>query len=602
MLSSTVIRDALASVVDEPALFANSEGKVVLATRAFCARYGVREETLRGAPISELCGRDISSDGERQLRLALPGAGFTAPMDVVPLRFGRSFAGWLCSDAAGTGSSARGFEYLLAAIEALPFGVSVWDSDDRLVMANERILTQCRAFGIELTVGCERSPTVSAALRAGFFGSRYVGLGLAAEPLVMRRSAERLPTNEVVSVERISDTRWVRFTSYISPANWLLSFFEEIPAPEAEDVRSAVSPAYQRVLLKYVTDFIVHVGHSTRIEYVNEAFAQAMGKPVSELIGAPSSEIFNDVLGTQMVESLKDVTPENAVFSFDQRWRKAGGDFAWLRWRAHALFDGSKPVGVIATGRDITVEYAQQTDLKHQSEELEKKNRSLEQFAAVVSHDLKAPLRHISVFADMMVEEAGKGNLEELSGYAQQVRQSAQRMDRVVRKLLEYSQIAYKIVASGRVTLAEVTIQAIQNIEGQIEEAKAEVLLSRLPVFVGDPDLMRQVMQNLIANAVKYRRKGVAPRVRIYASEVGSLINIFIEDNGIGIEPRFADTIFSAFQRLHRDDKVYDGFGIGLALCRQIVESHKGSIELDTTYSAGARFVIRLPRHLKLPE
>ena len=605
MLSNSAIQNALAAVIDVPALVAGVDGKVVVANAPFCQLYGVRKEAFQGAPISDLCGCDLNKSAPCAVRLALPNGSQSGSMEVIALQAGGKLGGWLmlCTAAREANPARRdGLSYLQAAIDSLPQGVVIWDDEDRLFAANNTIRAQCLHYGIELVVGCERTATVSAALRAGIFGSKYIGLGEATEALIKRRLLERLPSNEVVSLEQISESRWIRILSHFSPEDWLVTFFEDVPVQEAEDLRFAVSPAYQKILLQYVTDFIVHIGPTNRIEYVNEAFAKAIGRPVWELIGLPSSDIFKDVLGTELSNFIKDLTPERALFSFDHRWLKGAGQFAWLRWSAHALFEDNRPVGVIATGRDITVEYSQQNDLKHQSEELERRNKSLEQFAAVVSHDLKAPLRHISVFADMIVEEAGKGNLDELSAYALQVRQSAQRMDRVVRKLLEYSQIAYKIAVNARVVLSEVTIQAIQNIEGQIEEARAEVLLSKLPAFIGDPDLMRQVMQNLIANAVKYRRKGVAPRVRIYAGETGSAINIFVEDNGIGVDPKYAQTIFTAFQRLHRDEKVYDGLGIGLALCRQIVESHKGGIELDTTYTAGARFIIRLPRHLKLSE
>lgn len=605
MLSNNAIQNALASAIEVPALIAGTDGTIVIANSAFCEQFGVRKEVLKGALVTDLSGCELSRCDGCCVHVALPGGMQAASMEVLPLRAGEKLGGWLLLYLQGRSdpsSNRDAMGYLQEAIDALPQGIIIWDDEDRLFAANKSIRAQCRPFGIEFPVGCERTATVSSALRAGVFGSRYIGLGKETEGLIKRRALERLPSNEVISFEQVSHSRWIRILSYFSPADWLMSFFEDVPVPDADEMRSAISPVYQKILLQYVTDFIVHIGPANRIVYVNDAFAQAIGRPAWELVGLPSSHIFDELLGMKLSESLKELTPEDALFSFDHRWLMSSGDFVWLRWSAHALFEDGEPVGVIATGRDISVEYSQQNDLKHQSEELEKRNKSLEQFAAVVSHDLKAPLRHISVFADMIVEEAGKGNLEELTAYALQVRQSAQRMDRVVRKLLEYSQIAYKIAVNGRVVLSEVTIQAIQNIEGQIEEAKAEVLLSKLPAFVGDPDLMRQVMQNLIANAVKYRRKGAAPRIRIYATETGSALNIFVEDNGIGIAPKFADTIFTAFQRLHRDEKIYDGFGIGLALCKQVVESHKGTIELDTTYSAGARFAIRLPRHLKLPE
>lgn len=596
-----MILNALHSVLREPAVIAGCDGRVLSVNNAFSVRFGVDEAAIKGASIVDLCGDEALSKDCAVLPITLPGrleeAAFAQVM-IRAMRAGERVAGYCatCLDGLKDCSAEPcDVDYLDQAIEAVPQGVIVWDASDRLVVANEKARARYRAHGIELVAGCERVATLAAGMRAGVFGTKYVGLERAIKALTTLRGRDREPTAERVGIERLSDDRWLKVTSHLMPSKWLLSFYEEITALDTDKQKLVTSADYFNTLLQYVPDLIVHIGPDYRIEYANAAFAAATGRSVSELIGQPSNLYFDDALGAPIGDILNDVTPENANFSFDRRWKKGNGEFAWLRWSANALFSDDKAVGIVATGRDISLEYQQQINLKDKSDELAKKNRSLEQFAAVVSHDLKAPLRHIAVFADMMVEDIENGEMGDLQSYAQQVRQSAQRMDRVVRKLLEYSQVAYKLVSYSRVALADVTIQAIQNIEREIEEARAEVLLSNLPSLSGDPDLLRQVMQNLIGNAVKYRRSGVTPKIRIYATEGARSVNLFVEDNGIGIDPKYSETIFTAFQRLHRDDRVYDGFGIGLALCRQIVESHKGTIELDTSYDQGARFTIRLP-------
>ena len=165
-------------------------------------------------------------------------------------------------------------------------------------------------------------------------------------------------------------------------------------------------------------------------------------------------------------------------------------------------------------------------NLRHQSDELEKKNKSLEQFAAVVSHDLKAPLRHVSIFADMIVEEVAKENFAEVTAYAAQVCQSAQRMDRVIRRLLEYSQVAYKIIAQQRVSLADITFRRCRIWKARSTRRAPKYCCRNSRNFTAMPELMRHLMQNLIANAVKYRRTGARPRIKIYATETGSMLHL----------------------------------------------------------------------------
>ncbi len=260
-----------------------------------------------------------------------------------------------------------------------------------------------------------------------------------------------------------------------------------------------------------------------------------------------------------------------------------------------AVFDGGNLIEYITVGRDITELKRQQVRIAQQSAELQRKNEALHQFTGTVSHDLKAPLRHISMFSDMIRDDVASGKFEELPVYAGHLRQSSQRMGRLIDSLLDYAQIADQIGSWQTVSLADVVSDAILNLGTFIREADATFELDSLPHVKGDPELLKRLCQNLIGNAVKYRREGTRPVIRIYCERDEDLIRIYFEDNGIGVDPRFAKQIFNVFQRLHRDETVYPGTGIGLALAKRIAESHNGSIELDTTFTQGARFVLTLP-------
>lgn len=601
VLSLPVISHAVAAVIPQPAFIVLLDGRFATDNIAFRTRFGLKEGALNGSHLPEICASVLGASELTRLELSLPHIAEKVRLAVQPILV-RNVAVGYCARLDDGSFEDRGLaevaNFVTLALDTLPFGVGVWDAGDRLMIASRLVAERYGRFGIAMKPGVDRVETVRAGLKAGVFGDRYRDLKISRQELSRQRWFNRPFISGTATIERVSDEEWVKVSSHVCDGGIIVSFVETIDEPKGNQITPAETTEYLLTLLRYLPDFVVHMDMDGKTEFINAPFAEALGVEPWGAGQTLSEEFFADTFGTSLRDNVQNLTLDGPPISFDQRLRKADNTFMWLRWSAHGLFHGDKPVGIVATGRNITLEYSQQQELKHQSEELAKKNKSLEQFAAVVSHDLKAPLRHISVFSDMIVEEAASGNLADVQVYAQQVRNSAQRMDRVIRRLLEYSQIAYKIAAFSRVNLADIAIQAIQNLESQIDEAKAELLLSKLPSINGDPDLMRHLMQNLIANAVKYRRKGVVPRVRIYATDKGAMVNLVVEDNGIGVDPKFADRIFTAFQRLHSDDKIYEGFGIGLALCKQIAESHRGVIELDTTYRGGARFIVRLPQDL----
>jgi PAS domain S-box-containing protein len=601
VLSHSAISGALASLIKGPCLIATPDGIVMKDNQALRMRLNVREFETHGWLLPQLSYESLGTAEDALVDVALPDAEGPRRVQVRSIRAQNLLVGYcarLVEDGELSSELSQAGDLLQRAIDSLPMGVTIWDASDRLLLANERIRARYAAYAVQLTHGTDRIEAVHAALKAGMFGAKYAGLSMTSEDLARRRQFSRQFIYGNSTIEQIGGREWLKITSHVQPDGCLVTFYENVDEPRSGDIRPAPTVEYFNSLLRYLPDFVVHMSIDGKPEFINAPFAEALGLDGGQGGDYPSPEFFRDAFGIPLQDIGRQMTSDGPPVTFDQRLRKADGNFIWLRWSAHGLFDREQIVGIVATGRDITVEYSQQQALKHQSDELEKKNKSLEQFAAVVSHDLKAPLRHISVFADMIVEETANGNLADVALYAQQVRSSAQRMDRVIRRLLEYSQIAYRIAAFSRVNLADIAIQAIQNLESQIEEARAELLLSKLPTIEGDPDLLRHLLQNLIANAVKYRRKGTVPRIRMYATDKGSMVNLIVEDNGIGIDPKYADRIFTAFLRLHADDKVYEGFGVGLALCKQIVESHRGIIELDTNYRGGARFVVRLPQNL----
>jgi light-regulated signal transduction histidine kinase (bacteriophytochrome) len=231
--------------------------------------------------------------------------------------------------------------------------------------------------------------------------------------------------------------------------------------------------------------------------------------------------------------------------------------------------------------------------LERRATELARSNEQLERFASIASHDLQEPLRKVRTFAELARQE--REHLSD-SGHDYLVRMSdaAQRMQDLIDDLLAFSRITTQSRRIEQVELAEVAREVVADLETVIDEADATVEIGDLPTLSADPLRMRQLLQNLISNAIKFRRQGVRPLVRVVGGVRGLEAEIVVSDNGIGFEPRYAGRIFRVFERLHGRD-AYPGTGIGLALCRRIAESHGGTITAEGTVGEGSTFTVCLP-------
>ncbi|MFC0007224.1 sensor histidine kinase [Micromonospora siamensis] len=238
------------------------------------------------------------------------------------------------------------------------------------------------------------------------------------------------------------------------------------------------------------------------------------------------------------------------------------------------------------------------SQLQKQAEELTRSNRDLEQFAYVASHDLQEPLRKVASFCQLL-QRRYAGQLDERADqYIAFAVDGAQRMQRLINDLLAFSRIGRLTTGFTEVDLNKVMGDVAGQTEAARQYADAELTWDELPVIRGEEPLLTNLLANLVSNAVKFRRPDVTPRVHVSARLVGDEWEITCRDNGIGIEPEFADKIFVIFQRLHSKD-AYPGTGIGLAIVKKIVEYHGGRVWVDTDVEEGTAIRFTLPA---LPE
>ncbi|MGN6676340.1 MAG: sensor histidine kinase [Streptosporangiaceae bacterium] len=231
-------------------------------------------------------------------------------------------------------------------------------------------------------------------------------------------------------------------------------------------------------------------------------------------------------------------------------------------------------------------------DISYKANELERSNRELEQFAYVASHDLQEPLRKVASFCQML-ESRYAGQLDDRARqYIAFAVDGAKRMQLLINELLTFSRVGQPGTVRGPVDLNAVASEAVDRLDATITDTEARVTVAELPTVEGDATLLTQLFQNLIANSIKFRRMEEPPEIKITAERKDGQWEFACEDNGIGIAPAHAERVFVIFQRLHPRD-AYPGTGIGLALCRKIVDFHGGHIWVDTAGHPGSGTTIR---------
>ena len=275
-------------------------------------------------------------------------------------------------------------------------------------------------------------------------------------------------------------------------------------------------------------------------------------------------------------------------FRFIHRFRRADGAYRWHLSRTDPMRDREGAITMwIGSSTDIH-------DQKLTEEELRRANQNLEQFAYSASHDLQEPLRSVKIFSELLAAECQERLEGDAIEHLQFVRSGAERMETLVRDLLAYTQATRVKKPEEPVDAGECLAGALSNLAGAIAESGTTVQAEPLPKLLVQATHLQQLFQNLVGNAIKYRREGVPPVVRIAAERQGERWQFAVRDNGIGIDPEYRERIFGLFKRLHTSDQ-YSGTGIGLAICHRIVESYRGQIWVDSTPGEGSTFYFTLP-------
>lgn len=427
------------------------------------------------------------------------------------------------------------------------------------------------------------------------------------EKEVIRSKQEiNIPEQIVETAEqgkRILHTRKLPILDEQGEPRYLLAISEDITDRKLAEEALAKERSLLRTVIDNLPDFIFAKDTQSRFILNNRAHSQFVGAIfAADVLGRSDQDFFpSDLAEGYFRDDQNVVLGKEQVVDKEEPIVDRSGARRWISTTKVPLKrpDG-KIIGLVGLSRDITEKKKGAERMERMVGELARSNSELEQFAYVASHDLQEPLRKIQAFSSRLRDRWGELLGEQGADYLNRVENAAARMQVLIEDLLSYSRVTSKAKPFVPVELSEVAEGVLSDLEARIERLSARVEVSPLPQLAADPTQMRQLLQNLIGNALKFHRKDSTPLVRIYAetpdhtAAAAEFCRLCVEDNGIGFDPKHATKIFQVFQRLHSRNE-YQGSGIGLAVCKKIVDRHGGTIEALGRPGEGATFVVTLP-------
>lgn len=287
---------------------------------------------------------------------------------------------------------------------------------------------------------------------------------------------------------------------------------------------------------------------------------------------------------------------EYPLYSIEYRIVLPNGEERIVHEKAEPIYENSDPTRVIGTVQDITERKKAEEQLKELVDELQRSNKELKSFAYITNHDLQEPLRDIVSFTQLL-ERRYKGKLDsDADEFINYIVDAAVRMKGMIKGLLDYSHVGTRGNEFKEIDMNLQLTTALYNLKDLIQENNAEINYYPLPTVLADPGQMTRVFQNLIGNAIKFKKEGESPKIHIYCqmSKDNKDYIFSVSDNGIGIEKQYANKIFEVFKKLHTIDE-YKGTGIGLSVVERILEHHGGRIWVESEPGEGATFYFTIP-------
>ncbi|TCT13849.1 PAS domain S-box-containing protein [Natranaerovirga pectinivora] len=373
--------------------------------------------------------------------------------------------------------------------------------------------------------------------------------------------------------------------------------------------KTTVSKDYMDNVIASMMDSLVVINPYFRIITVNSATLDLLDYKEEELMDKPINRfVLNRDNNPFDNEHLKNLVKEGQLRNIETMIVTKEGKIIPVLFSCSAIKNPDNSMKYfVCTIKDITEIKKAEKALRLQAEELARSNGQLEEFAYVASHDLQEPLRKVISFGNRLKDKYADNLDEHGMDYLNRITAATERMQTLIEGLLAYSRVTTTVKNNEEIDLKNIVLEVVLDLEVSIESKKGDVLVGELPVIEGEKTQMRQLFQNFIGNALKFTKEDVSPSIMIYSKEViedqkeewhqnsSTYYDIYIEDNGIGIDSKYYDRIFGVFQRLHGRTQ-YEGTGVGLAICKRIIENHGGSVRIESEKEVGTTFIIRLPK------
>jgi signal transduction histidine kinase len=502
---------------------------------------------------------------------------------------------------------------LMHALDVMGDGFALYDADDRIVLYNRKYIDYSPFVADVISPGVRKEEILRKSTERGAF----ILNGRSPEDYIQWRLERHRNPTEPIEVQ-LADGRWLLISEKRTKDGGIVgtrSDITELKLREIEMLRisqqlHARNMHFDMALTNMIQGLCMF-DKDQKLVVVNRRYL--------EIYGFSDKVVKSGISLRELMEysvSLGNYTKQEAERALAER-----NDPSQLSKRSiikQRLKDGrviavmNEPMpdgGTIATYQDITdVENHAQT-MQNYTQKLEHSNRELADFAYVASHDLQEPLRKIEAFGERLVNKYASLLPEDGRMFVDRMQNAAGRMRKLINDLLSYSRVTTDAKPFQTASLSRIASEVASDLQIRIEETNATLQIGELPEIECDPLQMRQLLQNLIGNALKFRKADVAPVITI-SGQVSSIgaglgsarqLELTIADNGIGFENQFREKIFTIFQRLHSRNE-YEGTGIGLATVRKIVERHGGKIQADGELGVGAKFLVTLPMKQKTEE
>lgn len=346
-----------------------------------------------------------------------------------------------------------------------------------------------------------------------------------------------------------------------------------------------------REIFNATTDALILLNQEGRITRVNKTASEVYGYTEEEFLALNPQQLIHPDYHHVFQQFLADVK-RKGTFSGETLDVKRSGELFYTDVRGSAVtFQGQEYI--LASIRDVTEQKEAELKLEETMRELERSNVELQRFAYIASHDLQEPLRMVTSYLQLLERRYGdllQGDAQDFIAYAVD---GATRMKQLINDLLTYSRVGTRDITHAPVDTQQILDEVLDTLQFRIEEVQGEVISRSLPTVPGDKTQLEQLFQNLIDNALKFRGDKPA-RIEVRAEKGDGEWVFSIKDNGIGMDPEFQDRVFIIFQRLHAQDE-YEGTGIGLAVCKRIVERHGGEIWFESEPGEGTTFYFTIP-------